>query len=171
MQVNRIMNQWKTDKLRFCLEAAWLLTVLTSFMGSDILAIPFPAVGMLFPFRVLLPVTAVLYLAWAIREKENPWKNASFVIRVCYVLIGIMLVYGAFSLCIAMDFMFTFRRLFNLCFDLCFFFLVLHLCRDKALLKRTVCTAMAAVVVLAVCGIYEVFCGGIIKEREHLSLL
>lgn len=163
--MNRMMDQWKTDKLRFCLESAWLLTVLTSFMGSDLLAISFPAVGMLFPFRVMLPLTAVLYLVWAIGRKENPWKNASFAIRMCYVLIGVLMLYGAVSLTMAIDASFTFRRLFNLSFDLCFFFLMLHLCRDKDLLKRTVWTAMAAVLVLAVCGVYEVFCGGILTDK------
>ena len=165
--MKHMLELWKADKLKGSLQISWLLTVFASFWGSEILSVQIPAIGAMFPFRVLVPISAVLYLIWAIREKENPWKTASFMERMCYVLICVLLVYGTVSLVKAIDFGFTFRRLFNLCFDLCFFFLMLRLCRDRKLFGYTVWTAVAAVVLLTVMGVYEVFCGGIFNDKYN----
>lgn len=169
--MKQIVKLWQEDKLKCSLVTVWLLTVVSSFLGSEILSIHLPAIGAMYPFRFLLPLTALLYLVWAIREKHNPWKNASLVLRTCYILIAILLVYGAFSLKGAMDFSFTFRRLFNLCFDLCFFFLMLELCRDRDVLRATICVAMAVMVIMIPLGIYEVFCGGLINDKYDEKLM
>ena len=162
--MNRLKTIWKEDKLKTALHILWLLTVFTSFWGSDLLAIPFPAVGQLYPFRVLLPVTAVVFVVWSVREKCNPWKDSGLLEKLCYGLIGILLVYGAISLAFAIDVSFTLRRLFNLFFDLCFFFLTMRLCRDSALLKKTLTVITISVILLCVAGVFEIFCGGIFND-------
>ena len=125
------VEQWKADKLRSILVLFWLATVFTSFMRDALFSVTVPLVGSLYPFRVLLPITAVLYLVWMIREKEPLFKGVPALEKWCYLLSVILLVYGAASLFWAIDVSWTFRRLFNLCFDLCFFLLMLRLCRNK----------------------------------------
>lgn len=162
---------WKKDILKTSLTICWVITVFSSFGGSYLLPITLPAIGTLFPFRILLPVTAVLYGFYAIREKEHIWADASSLERWCYILILIMLVYGAVSLFRSLDPSFTFRKLFNLCFDLCFFFLMLRLCRDEKLRRSTMLVCLVAVGMLCVLGIYEVFFGGIFSTRYNEEFL
>lgn len=159
-----LIAQWKTDKLRGSLVACWLATVFSSFFNAYLLPITFPLLGHLYLFRLLLPVTAVLYVLWALREREHIWYNTSAIERWSYIFIAIMLAYSVLSLPRAIDFMWTFRRLFNLCFDLCFFFLMLRLCRDKRIFQATLAVCGVALAVLCLLGIYEVFFGGIFND-------
>lgn len=162
--MRELIAEWKRDRLWGSLCICWLAAVAASFWGSYLLPITFPMVGTLYLFRVLLPVTAVLYILWAVREKENFWKDSSALEKWCYALIVIMLLYGAVSLFRAIDFLHTFRMLFNLCFDLCFFFLMLRLCRNGTMLRRTLWVCGVMVAVQCVLGIYEVFRGGIFTD-------
>ena len=154
----------KTDKLWRVLALCWLLTVFTSFFNSYFLSVSLPVVGTLFPFRIMLPITAVLYFIWVIKNREPIWRGTSALEKWCYILVAILLLYGAVSLLRAMDFSWSFRRLFNLCFDLCFFFLMLRLCRNKQLLKATLMVLFVMLAVISLLGIYEVFFGGIVND-------
>ncbi len=153
----------KADKLWRILTVCWLITVFTSFFNSYFLSVSLPIVGTIFPFRIMLPVTAVLYLIWVIKNREPVWRGTSALEKWCYVLIIILLTYGVVSLFRALDLAWTFRRLFNLCFDLCFFFLMLRLCRNKQLLKATLMVCLVMLAVISLLGIYEVFFGGIVN--------
>ena len=163
--MKELITDWQSDKLEGSMKLCFLAAVFTSFFGSAMLSVTVPGVGELFPFRVFLALAAVLYLVWAIREKDCFWKGASALEKWCYLLIAIMLVYSVVSLFRAIDFMFTFRKLFNLCFDLCFFFLLLRLCRDKRMLRYTLYLAVAAAAIMAVMGVYEIFNGGIFNSK------
>lgn len=160
-KANVFAAKWKEDKLKGSLEVCWAACLFFSFFGDTILSFAVPGVGEIFPFRVFLPVSAVLYALYAAREKEHIWRDSSSVERWCYILIAVMLVYGAASLPRALDFGYTFRRLFNLCFDLCLFFLLLRLCRDEGMRRLSLTVCGAAVVLVCAMGVYEVFFGGI----------
>lgn len=155
----------KPDVLQSSLHICWLLTVFSSFWGAGILRVSVPGVGALFPFRILLPITAMLYLVQAVRTRENIWKGASLVEKLCYILVVIMLVHGALSLLWAIEPLRTFQKLFNLILDLCFFFLMLRICRDENLLQKTLLVCGIAVALLMFMGIYEVFFGGIFHDK------
>ena len=159
-----ITETWKRDKLKSALWLCWLATVFFSFWYQTILSFPVPLIGTMSPFRVFLPITAILYLVWAIREKEWFWKSCSALEKWCYLLIALLLIYGAISLCRAMDFIHTFRRLFNLALDLCFFFLMLRLCRDKQLLRLTLGVTAVVLVIHVSIGFYESFRGGVFSD-------
>ncbi|MBR4290136.1 MAG: hypothetical protein IKT52_05780 [Oscillospiraceae bacterium] len=155
---------WHEDKLKTVLIVSWLLTVFSSFLGIVISFGYLPGIGSMFPFRIFLPVSAVLYLVWIIRRKHNPWKHASYVLRVCYILCVLLVLHGAFSLFHAIDFAFTFRRFFNLCFDLCFFYLALELCKDKCVLLYSIRCSIPALLIQIALGVVEVFSGGVFFE-------
>lgn len=158
------LQVWRADKLRGAIELFWLLTVVSSFFGGTIIAVRVPAIGALYPFRVLLPITVLLYIIWMVRRKEPLFQGIPAVEKWCYGLIAIMILYGGVSLFRALEPAWTFRRLFNLCMDLCFFFLVLRLCRDKRLRHATMITCAGMLMLLCLLGIVEVFCGGIVNE-------
>lgn len=165
--MERISQQWRQDKLRCALAVCWLLTVAASFFRACLFPITIPGIGTWYAFRTMLSLTAVLYVICAVREKRFFWKDSTVLEKWCYVFIAVMLLYGAASLPRALDLSWTFRRLFNLCFDMGFFFLMLRLCRNKDLRKLTlaVCFIMWAAMMLM--GIYEVFNGGIVNPMYN----
>ena len=158
----RILKEWRTDKLKTALVISWMLTVFSSFLESAVTLVSLPAIGAIYPFRLFLPITAALYLVWAAREKRDPWKDGSNIQRVCYILCALLLVHSGVSLFFAIDRTFTFRRLFNLCFDLCFFWLALALCKDRGILIKTIRCVLAVLLLQIPVGIYEVFFGGVL---------
>lgn len=156
-----LAKDWRTDKWKTALTVSWLLTMASSFFGNTFTLVYLPAIGAIYPFRILLPTTAVLYLMQIIRKKQNPWKGASNVQRICYVLCALLVVCGGISLLRAVDFGFTFRRFFNLCFDLCFFYLALELCRNRNVFVKTIRCAVIMLAIQIPIGIFEVFFGGV----------
>ena len=160
--MNYLKEQWRQDKLRCALVVCWLLTVAVSFFNSYLLPVQLPGVGTWYAFRALLPLTALLYAAYAIRTRTFFWKDSTTLEKWCYVFIAVLLLYGAASLPRALDVSWTFRRLFNLCFDLCFFFLLLRLCRKKDVRKLTLAVCFIMWIVVMLLGVYEVFNGGVV---------
>ena len=158
---------WMKDKLRGSLVISWLLTVFTSFFGPALLPITIPYVGTMYAFRLLLPITMLLYLIWAVKEKKSWLRDIATIEKWCYLFTVILLVYGVVSLVRAIDFIFTFRKLFNLCFDLCFFVLLLRICREKDIRKLTLWLCGIMLVILCLLGIYEVFFNHILKPMEY----
>lgn len=176
--MKRVLDGWRSDKLKFILSIFWLLTVFTGFFGSTIFLVKVPGLPALYPFRVLLPITTLLYMVWAVRQKRNPWKAASFVQRVCYVLCAILIVYSTVSLRWAIDFEFTFTLWITLCFNLVFFALALELCSNRKMFVMTVHCALMATVIQIVMGMIEIVKGGFFTQRffevffffgQHLS--
>ena len=130
--MKRILSEIKAaflrDRLYFVTCAFFLLTVVSSFLGSAVLNFTVPAIGEIFPFRVFLPITVLLYLIWALKGNDKPWQDSSAIEKWAYGLICVLIIYGAVSLLWAENFLFSFKKLFNLCFDVAFFFLLLRLC-------------------------------------------
>jgi len=162
-----LLKQWRSDKLKTAVTLFWLLTVFFGFFGSTIFLVKVPGLPALYPFRVLLPVTTLLYLVWAVREKRNIWKLASFAQRVCYVLCVILIVYGTLSLFTAVDYEFTFTLWITLCFNLVFFALALELCSDRKLFTWTLYCALAVTLIHMVMGFIEIFRGGFFTTRFY----
>lgn len=165
--MNYLKEQWRQDKLRCALVVCWLVTVTASFFNSYLLPIQLPGIGIWYAFRTFLPLTAVLYIIYAIRTKTCFWTDSTALEKWCYVFIAVMLLYGAASLPRALDLSWTFRRLFNLCFDMCFFFLMLRLCRQKDIRKLTLAVCFVMWVAVMLMGIYEVFNGGIVEFKYN----
>lgn len=161
-----LKEQWKQDKLSCALVVCWLLTIVSSFFNAYLFPIELPGVGTWYAFRIFLPLTAILYIIYAIRSKNFFWKDSSTLEKWCYVFIAVLLLYGVASLPRALDLSWTFRRLLNLCFDLCFFFLMLRLCRQKDIRKLTLAACFVMWIVVMLLGIYEVFHGWIVKPID-----
>ena len=168
--IKNIAAEWKNKKLKFLLEIFWLTTVFFSFWYQSILTVSFPLIGALSPFRIFLPLTMVTYLIWAVREKHFFWKESTIYEKWSYVFCAALLIYGAVSLLWSVDFRFSFRRLFNLAFDMCFFFLMLQLCKDKKVLQRTLWVVVIVLVIHTGISIYESFHGGVFSYPSQLPL-
>ena len=166
--MKQIFSQFKAafarDRLYATTCVFLLLTVASIFIGSAVLNVSVPLVGEIFPFRVFLPITLFLYLVWALKGGDRFWKDASSLEKWIFVLIGMMILYGAVSLLWAANFLFSFKRLFNLCFDLAFFFLLLRLCRNKVVLQSVIITILIGFFLFCGLGIYEAFHMGIFDD-------
>lgn len=163
--MNYFAERWRTDKLHCILVACWLLTVLSSFAGSYLLPIEVSGVGTWFAFRTLLPLTAALYIACAIRDKTFFWRGSTTLEKWCYIFIASLLFCCALSVPRAMELRFTVNRIFNLVFVLIFFFLALQMCRNKDVRRLTLYTCGLMLVVVMLLGVYEVFFGGLVSPR------
>lgn len=156
-------NKGYESRLWLGVTVLWLLTAAASFENGGLLHIPFPGVGTLFCFRILLPATAALFAVWALRYRPRIWGDASTVERWAYVFAAVLVIYGAISIPRAISFGRTFRMLFNLIFDVAFFVLMLQVCRDRELRRKTYRVCLIGLFVLLVLGTYEVFFGGIVN--------
>ncbi len=150
-----LRGAYQTNQLEFLLQAAWALTVISVFLGDMLLSVRVPAIGELFPFRVFLPVTCVLYLISVIKKERHLWKGTAPVEKACMLFIVILLIHSVVSLPFAIDVHWSFRRTFNLCFDLSFFFLMLCLCRDRRVLSRTLKICLGGFWALSLLGVCE----------------
>ncbi len=166
-----LMEQYATDKLGFLLTTMWLCTFAFSFVGSTIFSVNVHGAGEFFPFRIFLPITFVLYLIRMVQQREHVWKESSKAAKACMVLIAVMLVHSAVSLPYALDFAWSFRRFFNLVFDLAFFFLMFRLCRQRQTLKMTMYVCWAAFIVLAVLGVWETLFGPIFHGDVKIQMV
>jgi len=154
---------WSHDKLKLAVVFSWLITVISTFWGSAILSITVPAIGELFVFRAFLPITALLYLIWAIRHKEPFLKGSSALEKWCYVFSAVFILYGIVSLPRAIDFSWTFQKLFNLCFAVVVFLLALRLFRDANIRKLTLIVMSVMLIIILPLGVYEAFFGGLVN--------
>lgn len=157
----KILESWKTDRLYTAMVGCWLITVVSAFLGLAMFPITVPALGTLYGFRFFLPITAVLYLWWAIKHKEPFWRGISLLEKWCYVFCILLLIYGALSLFRAIEFAWTFRKLFNLTYDLILFLLMIRLCRRPTVREMTMGVCAIMLGIQFALGLYEVFFGGI----------
>lgn len=161
-----IIEQWKQDKLRCALIVCWLMTVATSFFNAYLLPIELPGVGTWYAFRSMIPITSALYVICAIRDRSFFWKDSCKIEKWCYIFIACMFLYGAASLPRALDAAWTFRRFFNLCFDLCFFFLMLRLCRKEDVRRLTLAVCFALWSLMMLLGLYEIFSNKVVGSTS-----
>ena len=152
------------NRLWKCVSVLWLLTVIASFEDGGLLKIQFPGIGALYCFRVLLPITAVCFVIWAIKYRVKVWRDASTLERWAYVFAAVLIVYGAVSLSWAIDTSESFRKLFNLFFDMLFFGLLLQAFHDDILRRKTLRICAVCFVILLLLGVYEVFYGGLVND-------
>lgn len=163
--IEKLRRTWESDQLYTVIIVLWLLTVTAAFFGPYLLPISIPGLGTLYAFRILLPVTAGLYLLWMILHRELPWAQATAIEKWCDVLGLILLLYGAASLFRAQDFLWTRDRLFSLIFDVTFFLLSIRMLRRSAVRDLTVKVCIVMLGLTIALGLYEVFFGGIVSSR------
>ena len=63
---------------------AFCLTVAASFEDGALLKIRIPGIGALYGFRILLAVSAALFVIWVIRYRIRLWRDASALERWAY---------------------------------------------------------------------------------------
>ena len=160
-----LKRSWEKDWLNVLLTACWVLTVFFSFFGDVLVSVQVRPFGEVFPFRVFLGLTALLYVIRVFTGGDCFWHDTTPLEWWVYGCIVILLVYGAVSLPRALEVSWTFKQLFNLVLDLMFFFLGLRLCRRRSVLKISVWTSAAAAAILSVAGVYEIFNGGIFSDK------
>ncbi|MEG1448058.1 MAG: hypothetical protein RR048_01500 [Oscillospiraceae bacterium] len=132
------------------------LTIASAFYGSALFSVETP-IGSIFPFRILVPITAVLFLGSCITKAKNPLKDLPRV-KLWGVIFGLSLeFFGIVSLFRATSFSHTFRRLFNLSFVMLLFILVILYLDNHRKIRAFVCNLTINTVIILLMGIYETF--------------
>lgn len=163
-KISALAAGWRRDRLWGTLAALWIASVFASSPGVALFPVTFPGVGTLFLFRLLLPVTALLYILYALRERIHIWRDAPALERWCYLLAAIMLIYSLASLPRALDVVFTLRRLFNLCFDLGLFFLTLRMWRYERLRRPMLLAFAGGLILVLLLGLWQMATPGVYNE-------
>ncbi len=162
---------WRENKLKASLYIGWLVTVLTSFLGDSLISVKLPFVGALFPFRIFLPITFLLYLIYSFRKRIFFWKENSKAEKITFILIVVLFLHSFIGLAFSIDFAYSFRRVFNLCMDLCLFFLMIQLCSDKKLFKQTMKACALGFLMLVGLGLWECVIGLVFHVPVHFQTI
>ena len=174
MSLNNFDNGFMTEKsmpMERIFSFFFHLTIISSFLGSDILSLETP-IGAIFPFRVLLPLTILLFFAERIEYGLRINKNRKIRKLNVYGIIFAfaLLAYGFASLFFAIDKSYTFKRLFNLSFDMGLFLLCLFYVSNHKKLKALVYNLTACSLLTLFLGVYEVFDGNILFSEKYVRL-
>lgn len=147
------------------------LTIISSFLGSNILSIDTP-IGAIFPFRILLPISVILFIAERIEKSLKIGEKHEIKKLNIYgtIFAFALLIYGFASIFFAIDKGYTFKRLFNLAFDMGLFLLCLYYVDDHKKLKALCYNLTACSLVTLYLGVYEVFEGNILFTTKYVNL-
>ena len=105
---------WKEDKLWGAVLISWYLTVFSSFFGFYLFKIALPVGGHFFLYRGVLPLTVILFIAWCIRRKKNPFSGLTAFEKAFLLLVVIMLLYGTVSFFFAINKSYGYQNIFLL---------------------------------------------------------
>lgn len=142
-----------TEKMLFIL---FHLTIASAFYGSAILSFETP-IGSIFPFRILVPLTALAFIANCINYRQNPFKDISKTKVWGLIFGGCLVLFGGVSLLRATSFIHTFKRLFNLSFVVLLFFIVILYIDNHKKFKSLVYNLTANTGLILLLGVYETF--------------
>ena len=154
-----ISKEKTSNMLWKVLTACWYITIVSAIFYEYLFPITLPAVGHMFLFRIAVPVTFGLFVAWAIRYRYPVFKQLSKVEFWFLVLVGAMAVYTATSLFWCIEVKRWLSKGLSIAYSLCFTLLFLYLCRDKKVFRNTVIVAVGTLGFCALGGFVEFFTG------------
>lgn len=162
--INRVINLYKKINIETILGIFFQIMILSSFWGPTLLAVTVPGIGEIFLFRVALLVVCCIYIYFLIKKRIHPLKERTKIEYAAFGILGVMLLYGFISLARAIDFGFTFRRLFNLSFDALYLLLIILYVDNKRKINITMINIIINVLLLQLLGVYETFFGGVFYD-------
>ncbi len=161
---DKIISYLKYMNMEKGLEILFQIMIFSSFWGPVLLAVTVPGIGEIFLFRIALAAVCCFYIYYIINKKTNPFKARTRIEYVIFLILGIMLLYGGISLVRAIDFGYTFRRLFNLGFDLMFLLMIILYIDNQRKVRITMVNCIINVLLLQFMGVYETFFGGVFYD-------
>jgi len=163
-----VKNYFQSMNREKILEMLFQIMILSSFWGAVLLPITVPGIGEIFLFRVALLLFFCFYLYDIIKKKQNPLKGCTKIEKIVFILVAIIVLYGIISLVRSIDFIFTFKKLFNLCFDLLFLISIILYINNRRKVNITMFNCLINVLLLQFMGIYEIFMGGIFSTHNNI---
>ncbi|MFI3227538.1 MAG: hypothetical protein R3Y09_09030 [Clostridia bacterium] len=145
------------------LDILWYITIISAFFGASLLPITISGLGTLYLFRIILPITFVVWIVRVVKDKEHIFYRSPIILST-YALFVCLLLGGFISLFLALDFRFTFDRLFNLSLDLLFCFLAINLLPKNFVKNIKLLSGM--LIVMQILAIFETIFFGIFSSNE-----
>ncbi|MBH1942053.1 hypothetical protein I5677_14220 [Mobilitalea sibirica] len=161
---SKLSNFFKSIKRDNLLHIIFQILIFSSFWGSKCFPITVPGIGELYLFRISLILFVCFYIYYNIKNKHNPFVGRTKIEYAVFSLAIIMILYGFISLFRAIDFVYTFRRLFNLSFNIIFLIVIILFIDSKQKVKFTIINCFVNFILLQLLGVYEIFNGGIFYD-------
>jgi O-antigen ligase len=139
------------------INALWYLTIILSIWGSSLGGITLPGLGLLYPFRIVLPLLALLLL---IKTKKNDWTILKKTWLTILPLALFMLLHGMLSLIWTSNQMNTLKAIINLFYVALFivvFFLMIN--NDRKMFNNTLLVLAINFSFILVLAVIECFFG------------
>ena len=154
------ISKEKTNNLLWkVLTACWYVTIISFVFYEYLLPVELPIGGHMFLYRVAVPVTFALFVAWIVRYKYPVFKRPTKVEFWFFVLVGTMALYTVASVFWSLDVKRWFSKGSTIAYSLCFTTMFLILCRDKKVFRNTMVVAVGILGFCALGGFAEIFVG------------
>ncbi len=142
-------------KLDIIIALLWQVTVFSAFWGTCLFPIDM-AFGRLYLFRFMVFILTFILLWKMFNQRINPIKHFSKEQFPLLLFIGVYLTYGSFSISIAIDAVYTIRKLVNVFFSCGFLILFLLIVNNKQTFKCTLANCTVNLLLIEILSIYEI---------------
>lgn len=142
-------------KLDIVIAILWQVTVFSAFWGNCLFPIDIPF-GRLFLFRFMVVLLSFILIWKYFSQRVNPFKQFSKKQIPLLVFIGVYLTYGIFSCFIAIDTVYTIRKLVNVFFSCGFLVLFLLIVNNKQTFTYTLANCTINLLFIEILSIYEI---------------
>jgi len=142
-------------KLDIVIAILWQATVFSAFWGNCLFPID-TTFGRLFLFRFMVVLLSFILIWKYFSQRVNPFKHFSKKQIPLLVFIGVYLTYGIFSCFIAIDTVYTIRKLVNVFFSCGFLVLFLLIVNNKQTFTYTLANCTINLLFIEILSIYEI---------------
>lgn len=147
----------------------WYLAVILSVWGSSLGGVTLPGLGLIYPFRAILPILAVILL---FTSKRKDWGVNKGTWLTVLPLSLFMLLHGALSLLWSSNQLNTVKAVVNLAyillFALVFYRMVMN---DKRIFHNTLLVLSLNIIILMLLGVFECFSGIRLLNTKYLDVV
>lgn len=139
------------------INSIWYLTVVLSVWGWSFGGIPLPGIGTIYPFRILLPILAVILF---FRSKKSDWGIDRHTWLTILPLSAFMLLHGALSILWSADRMTTLKAVMNLGYILLFLLVFFRIAaKNRSVLHNTLLALSANMAAILLFALFECLSG------------
>lgn len=135
-------------------DVLWYSTAIFAIWGSSLGGIAFPALGLLYPFRL---VAAALFIILLFRYRKADWGIGRQSWFTILPILGYMVLHSLLSLIWSASMVTTAKAVLNFLFVAVFLVMFLSIVRDKKQFDRLMIALSANFLVILFVGLYEAF--------------
>lgn len=149
------------------LNILWMITLFSAFFREALFPVTVGLIGTVYLFRVMVPITCLVFVLRLIMEKDNLWRRSSNMMKAVYVLFVIIIVHGIFSIFFALDTIHTLNRFMNITLEVLFCTLAINMIPKNY--KTNIRVISVTIMLTQLMAFYETFFGGIFRDTSGIG--